>query len=123
MHPLDRKIRMVDMVVLEGHIVLDMVLRDRVVLDMVLRDRVVLEMVVVEDELPFDIVADNIEIVADNIEIAEYMVVNIVAGIVTVNIADIGVDSHSRNLDMLLGIHSRSLKDSHHSLVGHNYID
>lgn len=113
MHPLDRKIRMVDMVVLEGHIVLDMVLRDRVVL----------EMVVVEDGLPFDIVADNIEIVADNIEIAEYMVVNIVAGIVTVNIADIGVDSHSRNLDMLLGIHSRSLKDSHHSLVGHNYID
>ena len=106
MHPLDRKIRMVDMVVLEGHIVLDMVLRDRVVLDRV----------VLEDGLPFDIVADNIEI-------AEYMVVNIVAGIVTVNIADIGVDSHSRNLDMLLGIHSRSLKDSHHSLVGHNYID
>ena len=92
--------------VLEGHIVLDMVLRDRVVLDRV----------VLEDGLPFDIVADNIEI-------AEYMVVNIVAGIVTVNIADIGVDSHSRNLDMLLGIHSRSLKDSHHSLVGHNYID
>ena len=106
MHPLDRKIRMVDMVVLEGHIVLDMVLRDRVVLDMV----------VLEDGLPFDIVADNIEI-------AEYMVVNIVAGIVIVNIADIGVDNHSRNLDMLLGIHSRSLKDSHHSLVGHNYID
>jgi hypothetical protein len=105
---------MVDMVVLEGHIVLDMVLRDRVVLDMV----------VLEDGLPFDIVADNIEIVADNIEIAEYMVVNIVAGsIVIVNIVDIGVDNHSQSLDMLLGIHIRSLKDSHHSLVGHNYID
>jgi hypothetical protein len=105
---------MVDMVVLEGHIVLDMVLRDRVVLDML----------VLEDGLPFDIVADNIEIVADNIEIAEYMVVNIVAGsIVIVNIADIGVDNHSRNLDMLLGIHIRSLKDSHHILVGYNYID
>jgi hypothetical protein len=115
---------MVDMVVLEGHIVLDMVLRDRVVLDMVLRDRVVLEMVVVEDGLPFDIVADNIEIVADNIETAECMVVNIVAGsIVIVNIADIGVDNHSQSLDMLLGIHIRSLKDSHHILVGHNYID
>ena len=104
MHPLDRKIRMVDMVVLEGHIVLDMVLRDRVVL----------EMVVVEDGLPFDIVADNIEIVADNI---------VAGSIVIVNIADIGVDNHSQSLDMLLGIHIRSLKDSHHILVGHNYID
>ncbi|OGD54930.1 hypothetical protein A3K80_01840 [Candidatus Bathyarchaeota archaeon RBG_13_38_9] len=111
MHPLDRKIRMVDMVVLEGHIVLDMV---------VLGDRIVLEMVVVEDELPFDIVADNVET-------AEYMVVNIVAGSIAivniVNIVDIGVDNHSQSLDMLLGIHIRSLKDSHHILVGHNYID
>ena len=77
-----------------------------------------------EDGLPFDIVADNIEIVADNIEIAEYMVVNIVAGsIVIVNIVGIGIDNHSQSLDMLLGIHIHSLKDSHHILVGHNYID
>ena len=99
---------MVDMVVLEGHIVLDMV---------VMGNRIVLDMLVVEDGLPFDIVADNIET-------AEYLVVNIAAGsIVIVNIADIGVDNHSRNLDMLLGIHSRNLKDSHHSLVDRNYID
>ena len=70
-----------------------------------------------EDGLPFDIVADNIEI-------AEYMVVNIVAGsIVIVNIVGIGIDNHSQSLDMLLGIHIHSLKDSHHILVGHNYID
>jgi hypothetical protein len=111
---------MVDMAVLEDHIVLDMaVLRDHIVLDMaVLRDHIVLNMLVLEDGLAF------YNIPADNIEIAEYMFVNIVAGsIVIVNIVDIGIDNHSQSLDMLLGIHIRSLKDSHHILVGHNYID
>jgi hypothetical protein len=100
---------MVDMVVLEGRIVLDRVVR---------RARIVLDMLVVEDGLVFD------NILGYNIEIAEYMVVNIVAGSIVIgNIVDIGVDNHSQSLDMLLGIHIRSLKDSHYILVGHNYID
>ena len=79
---------------------------------------IVMDKVVVEDELAFD------NIVADNIEAADHMVVNIgVGSIVIVNIVDIGVDNHNRSLDMLLGIRTRNLKDSHHILVGHNYID
>ncbi len=52
------------------------------------------------------------------------MLGNIVAdSIVIGNIADIGIDNHSQSLDMLLGIHIRSLKDSHHILVDRNYIE
>ncbi len=52
------------------------------------------------------------------------MIENIVAGSIVIgNIVDIGIDNHSQSLDMLLGIHIRSLKNSHHILVGHNYID
>jgi hypothetical protein len=90
--------------------------------------RIVMDKAVVEDELAFDnIVADNIE-VADhmvaNIEVADHMVANIEVDSIEIGyIVDIGLDNHSQSLDMLLGIHIRNLKDSHHILVGHNYID
>jgi hypothetical protein len=73
---------------------------------------------VVEVGLAFD------NIVVDNIETAERMVVNIGAGnIVIGNTGDIEADIHSPSSGILLDIHSRSLKDSHHILVDCNYID
>ena len=80
--------------------------------------RIVMDKAVVEDELAFD------NIVADNIEVADHMVANIEVDSIEIGyIVDIGLDNHSQSLDMLLGIHIRNLKDSHHILVGHNYID
>ncbi|WP_455368720.1 hypothetical protein [[Eubacterium] cellulosolvens] len=90
--------------------------------------RIVMDKAVVEVGLAFDnIVADNIEAVDHmvvNIGAVDHMVVNIEAGSIVIgNIVDIGIDNHSQSLDILLGIRIRSLKDSHHILVGHNYID
>jgi hypothetical protein len=80
--------------------------------------RIVMGKAAVEDGLVFD------NIVADNIETVECMVGNIGAGSIVIgNIVDIGVDNHRQSLDMILGIHSRSLKDSHYILVDRNYID
>ena len=66
--------------------------------------RTVMDREVVEDGLAFD------NVVADNIEAAECMAENIGAG--NIVIGNIGA-----------GIHSRSLKDSHHILADCNYID
>ena len=91
----------------------------RIVMDKEAVDRrIVMDKEAVEDGLAFD------NIVADNIETAEHMVVNIGAGSIVIgNIVDIEIDKHNQSLDILLGIHIRSLKDSHHILAGHNYID
>jgi hypothetical protein len=83
--------------------------------------RTVMGREVVEDGLAFD------NIVVDNIETAERMVVNIGAGNIVIvvigNTGDIEADIHSPSSGILLGIHSRSLKDSHHILADCNYID
>jgi len=80
--------------------------------------RTVMDREVVEDGLAFD------NIVADNIGTAECMVGNIGAGnIVIGDIEDIEADIHSPSSGILLGIHSRSLKDSRHILADCNYID
>jgi hypothetical protein len=87
--------------------------------------RTVMDREVVEDGLAFD------NVVADNIEAAECMAENIGAGNIVIGnigagnivIGNIGAGIHSLSSGILLGIHSRSLKDSHHILADCNYID
>ncbi len=98
----------------------------------------VMDRKVVEDGLAFDnVVADNIEtaecmvgnignigagnIVIGNIGAGNIVIGNIGAG--NIVIGNIGADIHNPSSGIHLGIHSRSLKDSHHILADCNYID